>query len=277
MELLVSLTILATLSVTLTNMFVNINSIHVKSTVKEQIQTELRNLVELIVQDIRNYAVDYRGYYVMNGPHASMGELNKDASNRSYVGIPLPFPTGGDILNPAPNFLNNDKSEEILLLLSNDGKKRVKYRLGDPDGPGDFPNALMISKQVYSDTGICSEMPELADPYNSSHSWNTVSPDPDFCWVQEENYDVVADPLFGYLPVSSPEIEITEMEMFFHVHKSPFKVYEEDEIQLQPMVTLKLTGTYANSQVITAGTVPELTIQTTITSRNYEDPEWSTI
>jgi prepilin-type N-terminal cleavage/methylation domain-containing protein len=278
-ELLVSLSILATIGITLTSMFVNINNIQVKSTVKEEIQEELRSLMELIVQDLRNNAIDFRGYYIMNGPHASLGEHSYTDSNLSYIGFPIAFPTGGDILNPAPNFLDMDKSEDILLLLSFDGKGRTKYRRGDPDGAGDLPNALMMSKQVYSRTGTCNSMPEIDLPtgYMGSHDWNPLFPDPDFCWVLEPEYNDSAEPLYGYLPISNPAVSIADLEFFFHVHKSPFKVYEEDAVQLQPMVTIKLTGTYANSSVIMAGNVPELTIQTTVTSRNYEEPEWSTI
>jgi len=271
LELLISLSILASVGVLVTSVFVNIKNIETKSIVKKEIQEEVRNLMERMVQDIRNHSIDFRGYYVLNGPHVLLGENTRDDSNLSYMNLPTTFPSGGDVLNPAPAFFDIDKRENILILLSNDGKSRIKYMIADPDGGGSKPNALMISKQTYSNFGTCHDLPELA--YDSSHSWNTSVDDPDYCWQLDSDYPI--NPNFGYLPISSPETNISELEFSFNVHKSPFKVYEEDKVQYQPMITIKLTGRLANESSV-IGNVPELTIQTTVTSRNYIEPDWST-
>jgi prepilin-type N-terminal cleavage/methylation domain-containing protein len=294
-ELLITLSIISTMSVVITTMFVNINNIQVKSTVSKEIQEELYILMEKVVQDIRNNSIDYRGYYVYNGPYSSLGESARyggpldSTSNKSYIGIPNPFPTGGDILQPAPNFFDNIdvdqpvKSEEILLLIDNTGKHRIKYRLHDPDGVGGaMPTMLMKSEQTYSNDILkeCHAFPEFDSiaPYNQefhgSHNWNPLFVNPDFCWTLDEDYLVTENA--GYIPISSPNIELTNLNFLFHVHKSPYKIYEEDVVQRHPMVTLQMAGKY-KEDVQMAGKAPELILQTTVSSRNYDEPEWSTL
>lgn len=272
-ELLVTLSILAVLSVVVINMYININNVQVKSTVRKETQEELRDLLEKIAQDVKNSSVDYRSYYILNGPHATLGEATKTDSNLSYIGIPNPFPTGGDALNPAPNFLANDKNEDILILLNPNGTERIKYRLGGAGVAGvGMPSSLMKNEQEYSTTGQCHDLPEVS--YDGSHSWNSLYTDPDHCWVQKTEYPYGATTL-GYLPLSSPKITISALKFFFRIHKSPFKVYEEDAVQRQPMVTIKISGKYTQSEGVIGG-VPEITLQTTITSRNYEEITWQT-
>jgi len=293
-ELLITLLLVSVVTVLSTFMFINIRNIQVKGIVRKEIQEELYVLMEKIVQDVKNNTLDYRGYYVYNGAYAALGENARyggdslTTSNKSYINIPVAFPTGGNVALPAPNFFNNGnpaeeiKSEEILLLLDNTGKKRIKYTIMDPDDTGELTMALMKSEQIYSNdtTNTCHSFPELNPAntsdlsVNGSQDWNPLFTNPDFCWTLDEGYDILNNQ--GYIPISSPNIEITYLRFYFHVHKSPFKVYEEDEVQLHPMVTILLSGRHKESDSV-VGTIPELSLQTTISSRNYDEIEWSTL
>ena len=82
-------------------------------------------------------------------------------------------------------------------------------------------------------------------------------------WVADSEYSS------GFLALSPDSINITDLKFFIFPLKDPVKVFEEDDIQFQPTVVIRMTTEDETGNVT-------LDLQTSLSTRIYDEATWDT-
>jgi len=266
-ETLITMVLLGMFSIFIVNFFINTSNFQNRISVNKELTDEMRDIIEKVVREVRKGMIDYKGYYIYfhNDDNFDPNRVVLFYDDK----LPMFFPNGEP--NPETFLAGDDPSTnkvDELMILAYDGNSRVKFRNG-VDGRG------YITREKYMTVGTCALEIDGTAIYPNNNSWDTGVGDP--CWVTDSDFPITAIENYGWQPFSSEKIEIETFSFFISPNMDPWKVYKNDNIQLQPHVTILLTAKMRDEYFKgVTGKNKSITIQTTISSRLYDSVEWTT-
>ena len=228
----------------------------------------------------------YSGGHICRAQHVDEGNFStyadddgsNDNSSLSALG------TNPSETSPTLQALRNFKRE--LYLISPNGKqKTIIKRIGnnkddDLDGQVDEGDATDTGQEQI---GIL--VLDLADQYdnttmNGPSSTPSGSADGYFdSWVQNVDFPDYTDSITPddspFIPISPPNIEITDVQFFISPIDDPRKAFNESDesVQVHPNVTMVITAQVSAEtlRIFPSDTPPNITLQTTVSSRVYDN------
>ena len=190
-----------------------------------------------------------------------------------------------DHFNPPPSgdcSTNTVSDQQELYLIDRNGqyktifaRKKVKIVDGNPE----YALALvkLYGKDENPKDGIYEKWTEISGGAINYYFMPGFSYNPAVGKNLEATLNGTTYDLYeGFVPISPLRTNVTDIHFYISPMEDPRKAFSEtkvsDAIQQQPHVTIVMTVTPAASELINyMGTPPEVTLQTTVTSRIYNE------
>jgi len=165
----------------------------------------------------------------------------------------------------------SNKQEE-LYLISADGREKtiIKKQL---IGQGEFAISEIKMIGLDSDNNGTIDIFTCQQGYENCETINQeeYSQYPEISSItipSKTDADTPFDPnISSFVPISPLRSNIKDLKFFIYPLEDPYKAFAEDDVQYQPYITIVMTLTPSSKEISNySGTVPEVTIQTTIST-----------
>jgi prepilin-type N-terminal cleavage/methylation domain-containing protein len=300
-ELMVALTVLTLLSLGAARIYLNYTASTKDLKAANLIYEEARFLMEKMVREVRQGAIDYEQYFNQNLAQGDYGDNycgydqyfydnNGESIGRHNEDMETDFQTNLGMTDAVRAI------EDELYLINVAGNRRTILTRLEKEVEGETIGKVAITKLVGQDYGadhINAASPQGGGPIagcdpderENDGLIDTWLCDPDFpCKRDFEiingictgHTDVIlndpADPDHSFVDISPNALNIIDLKFIISPKDDPWKAYNIDEIQIQPHVTIQLT-VEANPKLITTDTerIPSITLTSTVTTRNYDE------
>ncbi|MBU0705797.1 prepilin-type N-terminal cleavage/methylation domain-containing protein [Patescibacteria group bacterium] len=310
-ELMIALTILTMLALFGGRIYLNYMSASRDLKAGNLVYEEARFLMEKIVREVRQSAIDYEQYFNQNvlislngggnysdnycvyssffydNDNESIGSRNADMEANIVAAT----------LNPAAVRAIENK----LFLINLAGNRRTMIKRIERNVDGELIGKVSIVKMEGRDFGedhinrndsyngaAASEAGCLAtksDAREADGLTDTWLCDPDYpCTrntpLDDDIYEVncfgfadTVDDDHGFVDISPNALNIVNLQFIVSPKDDPWKAYNMDDVQIQPNVTIQMTAE-ANPKLVdttNVARVPSITLTSTITTRNYNE------
>ena len=273
-EGLITIAISGLLSVMIAQIFVNTNIFNNVVDKKKDITVQTREVVEKIAREIRNGSIDYKGYYIFfhNDEYTDPNEVVMFYEDKLSTTFPKGIPTSPESFLTPSDPGNNMATE--LMLITYDGTERIKFRREEQTDGTHTWGTLFMTKEQYRVSGTCSKNFNGTDIYPNSHSWDTSNSTDDGCWVTDSSFPLTENN--GWQALTDDTIDIQSLYFLISPNKDPWKVYENDDIQIHPHATILMSVQHSPQILSTlAQKSSPIYFQTSVSSRVYDSIEWT--
>jgi|GEM_PF-1088051 len=306
-EMLIAASIFTLAMVVITTAGANLYQNHKRQVARDTLYQESRALMDRLVTEVRDNTVDfdeyfnhlatdlggggslgdygdyYRGYlhqffYVSPPPSGSapcpeLG-LNDPARYAYAAADPCRAQQVNEGYFSTRADANNANNDPVISALGGVNLQNELYLLS---GNGQHKTIIKRLPEISDIAQIAMLQLDLKDQYlNSSIDSGTLQEGNDGyydCWANGTDF-----PNREFIPISPPTITVTELKFFVSPLDDPHKAFNESDsnVQAQPSVTIVLTTKVAAAQAKRfhgEDNPPELTLETTVSSRIYDNVE----
>ncbi len=214
-------------------------------------------------------------YHTGKNPYAGQGTA-EDRANAFCDDV-----NGASSCPATPELMANLQQQTELFLLSPDGSQKtfLARKLIQDLGGGNREYALSLLKIRGADAdldGIIEQWYDVGPPRNFYCASGFECPDTYTNLDETLDGTVEATRYEGFVPISPLRTTIKDLRFYVSPLEDPTKAFAEsdpvDAIQQQPHITVLLTLSPAESELKNySGDVPTVTLQTTISSRVYNE------
>jgi len=314
-ELMVALAVLTLISLFAGNIYINYSYAARNLKTANLLYEEGRFLMERIVKEVRQSAVDYEEYFSVNslGSDPAAGELGRNYcfydQDFYSVGFDGVINTRDDESLGERNALNVNAApistimQENLFLINMAGDRRTYITRVEKDVSGNTIGKVAMVKligQDYGDDGINSSDPKgvgpdvlcAPDSRENDGLVDTWTCDPDFpCKTDviltngacegfgDQILNLPTDPDHSFIDISPNALNVLSLKFMISPEDDPWKAYKIKNVQIQPYITIQLTVA-ANPKLINGidnDRIPQITLTSTVSTRNYDEIKSSCI
>jgi len=301
-EILIAISIFSFVAVSAVYLYVDTVHNDEKISFERELYEEARFTLERIVSEFRAGTVDYTEYWNMSHTGSCEADLNGDGTSEGQDYEDAYYGGGNGTYGSCYQFYSASfyatNSDGDPAFFSNYKGKKIALEHKGTNGPTNaiegaqdelyIINAEGTRKTILrrreNDGTDCSD---INDAYLATHEnaycrlellrldgRDTDTDGKIDTWVCDNDFggeDCV--PKDSFRPISTPNIDITDLKFFIAPVEDPYKAYSESiDNYLQPHVTIMFSSrTPARRTVNMRGNVPNITIQTTVSARVFEE------
>lgn len=297
-EVLLAVTIFSFVAVFAVYLYVDTVHNDEKISFERELYEEARYTLERVVSELRQGTVDYAEYWNMSHENSCSADLNGNGTQEGddfyednfygeygscyqfYAASFYDTNSDGD-----PVFFENINGKQIALehLGTNGSENAISEGAQDElyiiNADGNLKTILR--RRGNKDEKPCSEIDrsENSTEYCRLEILRMEGRDTDVdgkvdSWICTDDFGGEGcTPEESFRPISTPNIDITDLQFFIAPVEDPYKSYNEDiENNLQPHVTIIFSSRTPERRMSNMrGEAPHITIQTTVSARVYEE------
>ncbi len=292
-EVLIAITIFS--FVVMFSLYLYVDTVHndEKLSFERELYEEARFTLERVVSEFRNGTIDYAEYWNMS--HTGACEADLDGSGEVNFYEQSNYGRYGNCYQfYAASFFDTNQNSEHAFYKTVGGRKVALEHQGENDADAidgwqeelyiinaNGNRKTILRKRANDGIRKCEDI-DYANEENAYcrlEMLEMVGQDIDVdgkvdTWVCDDDFGGdTCTPDDSFRPISTPNIDITDLKFFIAPIEDPYKAYEEDiDNYLQPHVSIIFSSRTPQRRAINLrGKAPNITLQTTISARVYEE------